>query len=369
VRIVIACPYAWDAPGGVQVHVRQLRGHLVTRGHQVLVLAPSLGRADEDGLVVVGRARRVRYQGTVSPICFSPPSVARIRAALHSFRPDVVHVHEPLTPSTGMFAALLSRPPVVATFHAYAERSGLYTAAAPLLNVIWRKLAVRIAVSRAAGRFVGKRFRGEVRVIPNGCDVDLFAGATPSSDLPSGRRVLWTHRLDPQKGFRTALGAFRLLAEEHPDLWLVVAGDGSDRAGLRTLPEATRNRVVMLGAVPHGRLPAYHAGANVFIAPAVGQESFGMVLVEAMAAGVPVVASDIPGYAEVATDGVDALLFPPGDAGAMAVAVRRLLDDPGLAEGLRQRGRANAERFRWERVIPEVESTYREAVESRSNPR
>ncbi|HXF57235.1 MAG TPA: glycosyltransferase family 4 protein [Actinomycetota bacterium] len=358
-RVALACPYAWEAPGGVQVHVRALAEHLSRRGHETLVLAPGTGPS-EPGVVLVGTPVRLRYGGTVAPVCFSPRSALRVRGALRAFAPHVVHAHEPFSPSTGLFAALLSPAPVVATFHAYAERSGLYTAAAPLLRPLWRRLRVRLAVSQTAAAFVTARFGPGVRVVPNGVDVDRFRAAAPPV---GGRRLLWVNRLDPQKGFGVALEAFVRLARDLPDLELVVVGDGRDRRLLGGLPAHVRARVDLRGAVPHEALPAHFAGASAFVAPALGQESFGMVLVEAMAAGVPVVASDIPGYREVVRDGVDGLLVPPADPEALAAAVRRVLEEPGLAERLRAGGRARAEEFRWEAVVERVEGAYREALE------
>ncbi|MBI4259209.1 MAG: glycosyltransferase family 4 protein, partial [Actinobacteria bacterium] len=295
-RVALACPYDWDAQGGVQVHVRQLAAHLRARGHQVLTLAPGgrLGvRAGEPDVRIVARPLRVPYQGTVAPIAPSPLSLARVRTALRAFRPDVVHVHEPLVPSTSMAAALVARSPVVATFHAHAERSGLFDRAAPLLRPVWRRLDLRLAVSEAAASFVGDRMGDRPRVVPNGVDVRPFATATPAPGVPEGRPILWVGRLDRQKGFPVAVGAFADVAAGVPDAVLLVAGDGADRGAVDRLPADVRARVVMLGSVPHDRLPGYHAAAELFVAPALGQESFGIVLVEAMAAGLPVIASDI----------------------------------------------------------------------------
>jgi phosphatidylinositol alpha-mannosyltransferase len=266
VRVALACPYAWDAPGGVQVHVRQLAGCLIERGHQVVVLTPADHRPDDRWVRVVGKPIRMRYQGTFAPICFSPGSWNRIGHALRMFRPDVVHAHEPTAPSTGLFAALRARAPVVATFHANVERSRLLTASLPLLRPVWRRLKVKLAVSEAARDFYQSRFGPGIRVVPNGVDVDLFATGSPSSELPTGRTMLWTHRLDPQKGFGVAVGAFAKLAPEFPDLSFVVIGEGRDRAMMERLSAETRSRVLMIGTVAHDRLPAYHAGADVFIA-------------------------------------------------------------------------------------------------------
>jgi phosphatidylinositol alpha-mannosyltransferase len=366
VRVALACPYAWDAPGGVQVHVRQLAGCLIERGHEVIVLAPADRHPHEGWIRVVGKPIRMRYQGTFAPICFSPASWTRVGKILRSFRPDVVHAHEPTAPSTGMFAALRATAPVVATFHANVERSRLLTTALPLLRPVWRRLRVKIAVSEAAKDFYESRFGKGIRIVPNGVDVGLFSAGSPSAELPAGRTMLWTHRLDPQKGFGVAVRAFAKLALEFPDLWFVVIGDGKDRELVERLPPEVRSRVLMVGTVPHDRLPAYHAGAEVFIAPALGQESFGLVLVEAMAAGVPVVASDIAGYREVVRHDVNGLLVPPGDPAALAEAVGRILREPDLAKRLAEAGRARADDFRWDGVADRIEQAYQEAVGSGS---
>lgn len=372
-KVALACPYAWDRPGGVQVHIRQLSAALRERGHETLVLTPSDAPSHDPDVRIVGRPRAIRYQGTVAPIAPSPLAAGRIRAALRAFDADVTHVHEPLTPSTAMFAALVSSVPCVATFHAFAERSRLLSLAAPLLRPVWRRLAVRLAVSEAAASFVRRRFAGAVRVVPNGCDVDLFARASteradPPVDLPAGRRVLWVGRLDPQKGFSVAVRAFGILARDLPDVWFVVAGEGRDRTAVDTLEAGARRRVLLLGTVDHGDLPAYHAVSDAFMSPALGQESFGITLVEAMAAGVPVVASDVPGYREVVRSGRDGLLVPPGDARALADALRTVLDDAGFASALRAGGRIRAERFRWDVVTGEIEAAYEDALREPTAP-
>jgi phosphatidylinositol alpha-mannosyltransferase len=292
----------------------------------------------------------------------TPGARSRVRAALRAFRPDVVHAHEPLVPGVGMFAVRATDRPAVGTFHAFAERSVLFSAATPLLRPLWRRLDARIAVSEAAAAFVRGRFgRDGIRVIPNGVEVDLFAAAEPAK-LPEGRLVLFVNRLDQRKGFPVMVEAFGRLLAERPDAVLVVAGDGRDRAAVRHLPADVRARVVMLGAVAHQDLPPYHAACEVFCAPATGRESFGIVLVEAMAAGLPVVASDIPGYREVVRDGVEGILVPPRDPVALADALGRVLGDADLAAALGEAGRDRARRYSWDAVAGEVESVYGEVA-------
>ena len=358
-RILLACPYNWDAPGGVQVHVRQLAERLRSRGHEVLVLTPAERRPAEPWVRAVGRPVRVPYGGKIAPICCSWRSWRTVRGVVRGFAPDVVHAHEPMSPSTSMFAVLSAGGPVVATFHSFLERSRLLQVASPALRSVWRRLDARIAVSEAAAAFVGQAFPGEEEVVPNGVEVERFAEPGEEvTGLPPGRRVLWVGRLDPQKAFPVMIETFARLAPEFPDLSLVVAGDGRDRNAVRTLGPDVCERVVMLGAVAHDRLPAYHAAADVFVSPATGQESFGIVLVEAMAAGVAVVATDIPGYREVVRDGVDGLLVPPRDPEALARSIRQVLLEPGLAERLAAAGQARAREFSWDRVVPRIEAVY-----------
>jgi phosphatidyl-myo-inositol alpha-mannosyltransferase len=333
------------------------------RGHDVMVLAPSREPGPHPFVTVVGRPVRIPFNGSVAPIGPSRASARRVRAELADFRPDVVHAHEPLVPSTAMFATLASPAPVVATFHAYAERAALFSAVAPALRRVWRRLAVRVAVSEAAAAFVARRFPGNgIRIIPNGAEVEAFAAAEPAGGLPEGRRILFVNRLDPRKGFSVMVEAFAELAGRYPDAVLVVAGDGKERRAAGRLPPEARSRVVMLGTVTHHRLPPYHAACQVFCAPATGRESFGIVLVEAMAAGLPVVASDIPGYREVVRDGVDGALVPPGDPRAVAETVTRFLEHPEAARVFAEAGRERARRFSWDVVADEVEAVYEEAT-------
>jgi phosphatidylinositol alpha-mannosyltransferase len=364
-RIALACPYAWDATGGVQVHVRQLAARLLDRSHRVMVLAPASTPPPEPHVVAVGRPVRVPYNGSVAPISPTPASAGRVRRALDEFRPEIIHAHEPLVPGTAMFAARFPGVPVVATFHAYADRALLFSATAPILRWVWRRLAIRIAVSEAAAAFVARRFPSDgLRVIPNGAEVEAFAGAE-AAQLPEGRRILFVNRLDRRKGFPDMVRAFAMLAGRHPDALLVVAGDGKERRALRSLPPGVRDRVIMLGSVPHDLLPPYHAACEVFCAPATGRESFGIVLVEAMAAGLPVVASDIPGYREVVRHDVEGILVPPSDPGRLAGAVSKLIGKPELARKMAEAGKARAHRYSWDQVAREVEAAYEEALGGR----
>ena len=362
-RVALVCPYDWVAAGGVQVHVKNLATLLLERGHEMIVLSPTTAVPLEPWVRSMGRPVRISYQGTVAPI--APLSYGRVRSALASFGPDVVHVHEPLTPSASMFATLSSEAPVVATVHAYLDRSIAMELAAPILRRIWRRVTIGVAVSEAAASFLRRVLPdATLEIVPNGVDVGAFAEAEPREDLPVGRRILWVNRLDAQKGFPIALAAFSKVMAEVPEAVLVVVGEGKDREALALLTESARARVDMHGAEPNEEVPSYLAACEVFVSPPVGQESFGIALVEAMAVGLPVVATDIPGYREVVSDGIEGLLVPPRDPEALAAGLVRALTEPGLAARLGEAGRERARTFDWPIVVDRLEGLYGRAIES-----
>jgi phosphatidylinositol alpha-mannosyltransferase len=362
-RVALACPYDWGARGGVRVHVASLASELRSRGHDVVILAPGTGD-EEGGVRLVGRPVAIPYNGSTAPIAPWPAVRRRVGHELERFAPDVVHVHEPLTPSASMFAALESSVPVVATFHSGADRSVLFDLAAPALRRVARRIDVRIAVSRAAESFVARRIGGSFEVVPNGVDVNTFASAR-RADLPPGRLMLFVGRLHPRKGFPDAARAFAILAPRFTDLRFAVVGSGRERDAVEELPPDVRRRLLLLGGLDPERWASYAAVADVFVAPNRGGESFGMILVEAMAAGVPVVASDIPGFDEVVTHGVDGILVPPGEPSALAAAVGRVLEDHDLAERLAAAGRGRAASFSWTRVADRIVAIYEAALRRR----
>jgi phosphatidylinositol alpha-mannosyltransferase len=381
VRIVQVCPYSWSARGGVQTHVRHLSQHLSRRGHEVLVLAAGPRRrspASSDPVAdngssaewrptvrLVGSSLRVPFNGSSAPVCLHPWGVKVVREALLQFQPDVVHVHEPFVPGVSLSAAWFARAPVVATFHAYcpsAVDAALCRLHAQCFWPIRRRVRVRLSVSRAAASGAASRVRGELHIVPNGVEVESFARARPAS-LPSGRKLLFVGRLDYRKGFEVGLRAFAELGERYRDLSFLVVGTGPCQSAVNRLRPEVRSRIVMLSDVEDGELPSIYAAADVFIAPAVGCESFGTVLLEAMAAGRPIVASDIEGYREVVRDGLDALLVQPRDAKGLARAIGRILDSAELASRLARSGRDRVQQFDWAAVTDLVEQAYRKAVQ------
>ncbi|CAO5168226.1 Phosphatidyl-myo-inositol mannosyltransferase [Frankia sp. AiPs1] len=366
-RIGIACPYTWDVPGGVQVHVRDLAETLIAAGHEVSVITPV---DDERTLppyaVDAGRALPVRYNGSVARLLMGPVSAARVRRWLREHDFDVLHVHEPSAPSVSLLACMLADGPIVATFHTANPRSRFLTAAQGALQPSFEKLRARIAVSEAARRTLVEHLGADAILIPNGVAVDDFAGATPLPGYADGRpTVVFLGRIDePRKGLDVLLAAMLQLATTVGDARLLVAGPG-DTAGLRArLDPRLRERVDLIGLVSDADKPRVFASGQVYCAPNTGQESFGIVLLEAMAAGTPVVASDLDAFRRVLDDGRAGRLFEVGDPGRLAEVLAEVLGDPGgtgpgsTAERVRH-AHTVARSYDWPTIAERIVGVYR----------
>lgn len=366
-RIGMVCPYSFDVPGGVQNHVRDLTETLISLGHEVSVLAP----ADDDvqvppWLVSAGRAVPVRYNGSVARLAFGPISAARVRRFLSAGDFDVLHVHEPITPSLSMLAVLAARGPVVATFHTALTRSRALLAAQGILQLVLENITARIAVSALARKVQVEHLGGGAWEIPNGVAVARFAGATPLPGWPGdGGAIGFLGRFtEPRKGFPVLQRAFVDLADRRPGLRLLVAGPGDPDEGLVEVPPELRDRIVFLGTVSEADKPRMLRAVDVYVAPNTGGESFGMILTEAMAAGTPVVASDLDAFRRVLDDGRAGSLFPVGDSGALATALGGLLDDPSRRTALVAAARAHVASYDWPLVAEQILEVYATAIEA-----
>ncbi|MCC5947410.1 MAG: glycosyltransferase family 4 protein [Nitriliruptoraceae bacterium] len=330
-RVALVCPYDLGVPGGVQTHVLHLAAALQHLGNEVVVLGPGRGSTTPPRWAGLARTIRVPFNGSVAPISVSPFVPGRTRRALAQLRPEVIHVHEPMVPAVGPAALQPGIAPVVATFHAFASRPGLYGALRPLTRRYDARLAVRLAVSAAAAGFHARalgRDPSAFPIVPNGVDLARFAPAQQRepTDPPT---LLFVGRLEPRKGADVALAVWRALLDRGRTVRLHIVGDGPARPRLeRAVPPAHRGLVTFAGRVSDDALLGAHRRASCLLAPARGGESFGIVLLEALAAGTPVVASDLPGYRSVVTDGRDGALVAPGDVPAWAARVARVLDDP-----------------------------------------
>jgi len=363
VRICIITPYDLSRDGGVNRHVRSLAQALAGLGHQARVIGPASGHVPE-GCDGVSGVVPVPANGSVARIGLLA-SPRRTMEYLADHRFDVVHVHEPIVPGPGRHALRFARAPLVATFHASAERE------LPLQKVLRRfasaglsRIGFGIAVSREAKRFSRTIYRGRTAVIPNGVDLGRFTAAfdrLPCEPHPHRPlEVLFVGRFgEPRKGFAVLLDAVALLRGQGRPVRVDVVGDGpADRYAGRAEPLGVR----FLGRLSDDALAARYRGSDVFCAPSIGGESFGMVIVEAMAAGCPVVASDIPGYAEAARGA--ALLAPASDPAALAVAIWRAGQEADLRARLVARGRARVGALCWTHVAASVLHVYRCATEA-----
>ncbi|HWC13055.1 MAG TPA: glycosyltransferase family 4 protein [Actinomycetota bacterium] len=358
-KVALVCPYAWDRPGGVQSHIRSLARALETRGHEVLVIAPRSGSIPpEPRLSLVGRSVPIPANGSVAPLAFGPLAARSIGVVLDDFRPDVLHLHEPLIPSLSFLALWRSRTPAVGTFHASATRSAGYQLAKPLLERAAGRLAVRTAVSEAARDLIERYISGRYDLTPNGVDPASFATAEPF-DAGDGPKVLFLGRIERRKGLDVLVRAMARLRETGAEL--LVAGRGPGEKDAHRLAASLQVRARFLGYVDDATKARLFRRADVYCAPARGGESFGIVLLEAMAAGTPVVCSDIAGFRAVA--GRAALLTPTGDPAALADAIRRVLDDDEMAARMTRVGSMTADAFSWERLVVNVETVFRTAIE------
>ena len=365
-RIALVSPYDWAVPGGVNSHVTQLAEQFVRSGHHVRIVAPSSRRWFHrcDYLTVIGEhVIGLPASGSVANVCLSFNLAPRVKSFLARERFDVVHVHEPFMPLLPFQFLRYADSNLVATLHATRDGgSRMYAYSRFLIKPWWDRIQGRIAVSRAALKMIGRYFADRYRIIPNGIDYPHFASDVPPIPryMDGRRNILFVGRQEKRKGLPYLLQAYARLKRERPDIRLIVVGpDGGMRAACeRYVQQHQLEDVVFTGLVPYEQLPRYYKTADVFCAPNTGHESFGIVLLEAMAAGTPIVASDIGGFADVLEDGEEGLLVPPRDADALAAAVGRLLSDAALREQMGGAGTLRAEHYSWERVSARVLEYY-----------
>ncbi|MBN1288203.1 MAG: glycosyltransferase family 4 protein [Actinobacteria bacterium] len=374
-RIAIVSPYSWKHPGGVNNHIRGLSGQLIKLGHEVAVMAPD-GSGKADGASVVetrwgdcpvfsaGRSFAIPANGSIANLALVPGTGRRVRAFLREGRFDVVHVHEPLVPLVSTAALGGTGYRLVATFHAASEGQDLlYRVARLRYGRLFENIDCRVAVSLSAKKVIAGYFPGEYRIVPNGVEESRFSGF-----VGTGKKELWRNetlilfvgRDEPRKGLPVLLEAFETVVKKMPGCRLLLAGSSieEERVFPKLSPEL-RRKVTVLGHVSDEELPAYYAMSDVFCAPALGGESFGIILLEAMAAGTPVVASDIDGYRDVVESTGGGILFENGNARHLSCKLMEVLADREFRGRLASDGRNGVKRYSWDRVALEIESCYR----------
>lgn len=359
-KIGMVCPYSFDVPGGVQAHVVDLAEVLIERGHKVSVLAPaSEGIELPDFVVSAGKALAIPYNGSVARLSFGPAASARVRRWIADNDFDVLHIHEPNAPSLSMLALRVAQGPIVATFHTSTTKSLVLSTFQGVLQPYLEKISGRIAVSELARRWQVESLGSDAVEIPNGVDVGAFAHAERLPGYPrSGPTILFLGRYDePRKGMAVLMRALSKLVAKHPDLEVLVVGRG-DKSRLRREAGSLAPHFRLLGQVDDKEKASALRSADVYCAPNLGGESFGIVLVEAMAAGTPVVASELDAFRRVLRDGTAGELVPIEDSEALGDAVLRVLDDEAHRRRLIDAGTAVVGEYDWPVVAEQILRVY-----------
>lgn len=367
-KIGLVSPYDYAYPGGVTEHVARLDENFRRLGHTVRIIAPS--SSDEIDLVngnvyKVGSPVSVPANGSVARVTLSLKLAGRVKEILRQERFDVIHIHEPLAPALPLSVLRHSDAINVGTFHACAETNFAYFYGKPVLKRFVRKLHGRIAVSQPAMDFVSQYFPGDYAIIPNGIDSTRFEkDVAPIQEFCDGMfNILFVGRYhERRKGLKYLLRALEFVRRKFPRTRLIIAGRGKEKGYQRYLRKHDIEDVVFVGFVSEEDLPRYYRTCDVFCAPSTGQESFGIILLEAMAAGRPVVATDISGYASVLTHGREGLLVRPKDEEALATALMDLLGNPTLRARMGSVGRETARKYTWEKVANSILNYYEEVL-------
>ncbi len=380
-RICMVSDNYYPYIGGVAEHVHHLSVELRRRGHEVNILTSNfdsrtigcLETAPEEQYIKrIGQGITIQSNKSFTRIPIAWRPLAQVRRYFRERKFDIIHTHGSLAPTFVITAINASRSINVCTFHAGHDASLGYALFGSLLKPYFRALHGLIAVSETAKSSIARYFPGDYRIIPNGIDIDFFSpDAEPMPELNDGRpRILFMGRFEPRKGLKYLLMAMPEIVRAVPDVELVVLGTGFLGYSYKSyLDKEVQEHVRWVGLVPSEQRPRYLASCDVFCSPATGNESFGIVLLEAMATKTPVVASDIPGYRSVMTENEQGLFVPPCDSSALAKAVIRLLKDPELLRRLGEGGRKRAAEFAWPRIAERVEKVYYELLERYPCPR
>ncbi|HEY5520963.1 MAG TPA: glycosyltransferase family 4 protein [Candidatus Limnocylindrales bacterium] len=361
-KIGLVTPYIYPLPGGVNAHVHDLYEHLVTRGHDVRIISSVHGpqRQSEGDIIRLGYGFSVPANGSVGTLTFSPRYTSIVAKMLDEERFDILHFHEPFVPFLSLVLLRESKSINIATFHAYAGWSPAAEFGKRMLGRFARRLHGRIAVSAAARHFADRYFPGDYKVIPNGVDLDRFKNARAITRYKDGTaNIFFLGRFEPRKGVMYALKAYRQLRQRGYDCRLLLAGAGPQEREIRRYIATRRlGGVELLGRISDEDKIRYFATADVYVSPATGQESMGVVLLEALASGTPIVCSDIHGYRSVVRRGEQGLLVPPRNVTALADAIGQLLSNPEMSARMSASARQRAVQFGWDNIAAKVEEYY-----------
>jgi phosphatidylinositol alpha-mannosyltransferase len=364
-KIGMVCPYGWDSPGGVQTHIRELTKHLQDEGHQVSVFAPvsDEDRVNEDWLVNAGKPISIPVNGSVARVLFGPIASSRVKQWITQGDFDLLHLHEPAIPSLSLLACSAATGPMVGTFHVSSPKQKAIYAIGPILEPIVEKLTARIAVSESARQTLKDHFDTDAVVIPNGIESSQYSSAQPTIHWRNPHTLGFIGRFEePRKGLQILLDALPIIARFIPDVRLLIAGPGDGDELIKKLDIGLRNRIVFLGFLTEQEKASFLKSITVYVAPNTGGESFGIILTEALSAGTPVVASDIPAFQAVLEKGDAGLLFKNGDSPDLAKVLIGLLRDEQLQQNLSSKGKLSSQKYDWQVVADQILSVYEMAM-------
>jgi len=376
-KIALVTPYDFPYPGGVTEHISALDHHFRALGHDTRIIAASTTDEDvldEHVIKVSGAVSPISFSGSKARVTLAPAVYRRVKQILKQEHFDIVHVHEPTVPILSLVVLRHSHALNVGTFHAYRESNVLYEYMRPLVQRVINRLNGRIFVSDVVREYINRYFPGEFTIIPNGIDCARFAAPNlaPIERFNDGRpNILFVGRMEKRKGFRHLIRAFQSIKQTVPDARLIVCGafNDNEKAPFIRYARATRLRSVhFVGYVAPEDLPRYYRTATLFCAPSTGFESFGIILLEAMAAGTPIVASDIAGYRQVVETGCDGLLVPPEDEPALARGIIDLLRNPQRRAEMSECGKRKAAQFDWSIIAHRVLDYYSQLLAAQRNP-
>ncbi|TSA21216.1 MAG: glycosyltransferase family 1 protein [Actinomycetales bacterium] len=360
-RIGIVCPYGWDTPGGVQIHIKELAEWLITKGHEVSVLAPL---TDEDGniepwVVSAGRPISIPYNGAIAKVIFGPLASSRVKQWIASGDFDLLHLHEPAIPSLSLLAGWAGDGPMVATFHAATNSQKIANAIGTMLDPLIERITAKIAVSEIARETLKDRFNTEAVVIPNGIDTSKFEGIGTRAEWALPNTIGFIGRFnESRKGLSVLLDAIPEIVAQVPNLRVLVAGPGEAQDFQKQVPIQLRERITFLGRISELEKAQFFKSISLYIAPNTGGESFGIILAEAMASRTPIIASDLAAFDSLLDHGKSGQIFTTGNSNALALAVLKLLGDETARKNITDAGYEKSKFYGWNSVGEQILSVY-----------
>ncbi len=362
-KIALVCPYDFAHPGGVANHITFLYKELLKTGHEVKIITPYSGNSDlleNKDILPIGKPVSISSAGSIARITLSPMLSSPVKAVLEREKFDIIHLHDPLYSTLTLTVLQHSKTTNIGTFHAFQKTRIPYHLISPLFQGAFNKLHGRIAVSEPAKRFISRYFPAEYNIIPNGIDFKRFSTPLPPIEkLRDGKlNILFVGRAEKRKGLNFLLEAYPLIKQEVPQSRLVIVGPETRQKYEHIAKKLALTDVVFTDYIPNDDLPAYYQTADVFCSPATGGESFGIILLEAMAASKAIVASSIDGYASLISDGIDGLLVSPKDIPALANTIVTLLKDEPRRREMGMHGRQKAEQYSWSNIAKAINEYY-----------